>query len=182
MGSTTYAPLYEASCSTLIGWFSTPIIGVFYSERTDWSEEYIGPTWLHSAASHSGQAQMLHWEIASGFLLASHLFLPPLHDTERLLLPSPQVTEHWKTRVPRLRSHLYLTEWFWALKLQLVMITCSDGFPTQNTQSGTKPHCKKSFSDKGLKSRLREQRCNKRVNRDVDESLTLNKKHATNLW
>ena len=54
-------------------------------------------TLLHSAAFHSGQSPGLHWEISSGLLLGSHLFLPPLHMTARLREPLPHVTEHCKT-------------------------------------------------------------------------------------
>ena len=55
------------------------------------------PTLLHWLVLHSGQAPRLQWETASGLFLGLHLLNPPLHDTDRLLLPSPQVTEHYKT-------------------------------------------------------------------------------------
>lgn len=52
-------------------------------------------TWLQSPTVHSGQAPGLQLLVACGFVLLSHLPLPPVHSTVRSIFPFPQDTEHW---------------------------------------------------------------------------------------
>lgn len=52
-------------------------------------------TWLQSPTIHSGQRPGLQLLEACGFVLLSHLPLPPLHLTLRSIFPFPQDTEHW---------------------------------------------------------------------------------------
>jgi len=49
----------------------------------------------HGPAIHFGHASRSHRRVVGGFFQASQLMSLSLHSTERILIPEPQVTEHW---------------------------------------------------------------------------------------
>lgn len=68
-------------------------------------------TLLHWPVCHTGHEARWQWMTDLGLDSGSHWFSSPVHDTARVLTPTPQLTEHWKNNKRTISLRVELTYW-----------------------------------------------------------------------